>query len=79
MMDELLRGCRKTHSEKLHNFYCYYNIVSMIKYKRIGWVGHVECMGNERNAYRSENVDESHLEDRSLGRYLCNVRVYYAS
>ena len=28
------------------------NIVRVIKSRRMGWVGHVTCMGEERGAYR---------------------------
>ena len=36
---------RKLHNEELNNLYCSPNIVRVIKSRRMGWAGHVACMG----------------------------------
>jgi hypothetical protein len=40
------------HSEELHNLYSSPNIIGQIKSRRMRWVGHVACMGEEREVYR---------------------------
>jgi hypothetical protein len=40
------------HNEELHNLYTLPNIISMLKSRRMRWVGHVVHMGAKRNAYR---------------------------
>jgi hypothetical protein len=39
---------RKLHSEELHNLFSFANIIRQIKSRRMRWVGHVSCMGEER-------------------------------
>jgi hypothetical protein len=48
--DEVIGGQRKLHVEKLCNLYSLLNI-QMIKSKRMKWVGHVACMGKQKNVY----------------------------
>jgi hypothetical protein len=43
---------RKLHNEELHNLYSSPNIIKIIKSRRMRWAGHVERMGETRNAYR---------------------------
>jgi hypothetical protein len=43
--DEVMGGWRKLHNKELHNLYCSPDIISMIKARRIRWVGHAACMG----------------------------------
>jgi hypothetical protein len=43
---------RKLHNEKLHILYSSPNIIRQIKSRRMRWMGHVACMGEERNVYR---------------------------
>ena len=50
--DEVTREWRKLHNEKLNDLYCSPNIVRMIKWRRIRWVGHVARMVERRDAYR---------------------------
>jgi hypothetical protein len=37
---------------ELHNLYSLPNIINMIKYKRMGWAGHLTHIGENRNACR---------------------------
>jgi hypothetical protein len=43
---------KKLHNDELHNLYTSPNIIRMIKSMRRRWAGHVERMGETRNAYR---------------------------
>jgi hypothetical protein len=45
-------GCRKLHSEELHNLYSSTSIIRIIKSMRMRWAGHVARMGEKRNVYR---------------------------
>jgi hypothetical protein len=42
---------RKLHNEEFHDLYSSPSIIRIIK-ARIRWAGHVERMGEKRNAYR---------------------------
>jgi hypothetical protein len=50
--DEVTGGWRKLHSEELHILYSSPNIIRQIKSRRMRWVGHVACMGEETEVYR---------------------------
>jgi hypothetical protein len=50
--DEVTGEFRKLHNEELHILYSSPNIIRQIKARRMRWVGHVACMGEERKAYR---------------------------
>jgi hypothetical protein len=50
--DEATGGWRKLHNEELHSLYSSPSIIRMIKPRRMKWAGHVERMGEKRNAYR---------------------------
>jgi hypothetical protein len=43
---------RKLHNDELHSLYSSPNIVRVIKSRRMGWAGHVICMGEGRGVYR---------------------------
>jgi hypothetical protein len=43
---------RKLHNDELHSLYSSPNIVRVIKSRRMRWVGHVACIGEERSVYR---------------------------
>jgi hypothetical protein len=45
------RSWRKLHNDELHNLYSSRNIVKVIKSRRLRWVGHVACMGEQRGVY----------------------------
>jgi len=48
----LLTSNRRLHNEELNDLYCSPNIVWVIKSRRMGWVGHVARMGEERGVYK---------------------------
>ena len=50
--DEITREWRKLHNEELNDLYCSPNIVWVIKWRRMRWVGHVLHMGEGRGVYR---------------------------
>jgi hypothetical protein len=39
------------HNDELHGLYSSPNIVWVIKSRRMRWVGHVACMGEQRDIY----------------------------
>jgi hypothetical protein len=43
--DEVIRGWRKLHNEKLYDLYSSPSIIRMIKSRRMRWAGHVARMG----------------------------------
>ena len=43
---------RRLHNEELNDLYCSPNIVRVIKWRRMRWVGHVARMREERRLYR---------------------------
>jgi hypothetical protein len=58
---------RKLHSGELHNLYSSPNIIRQIKSRRMGWIGHVACMGEGRNVYRvlvGKPEEKDHWEDQ---------------
>jgi hypothetical protein len=64
--DDVIRGSRKLHNEKLHNLYSSPSIIRMIKSRRMRWAGHVAPVGDKRNAYM--NLVEKPERMRPLGR-----------
>jgi hypothetical protein len=50
--DEVSGEWRKLHTEQLNDLYCSPNIVRRIKSRRMGWAGHVACMGERKGVYR---------------------------
>jgi hypothetical protein len=43
---------RKLHNKELHDLYSSPSIIRIINSRRMRWSGHVERMGEKRNAYR---------------------------
>jgi hypothetical protein len=50
--DEVTGEWRKLHSEELRDLYSSPSIIRIIKSRRMRWAGHVERMGEKRNAYK---------------------------
>jgi hypothetical protein len=50
--DEVMRGWKTLHNEKLRDLYSSPNIIRMIMLRRMRWVGNVAWMWEKRNAYR---------------------------
>ena len=50
--DEVTEEWRKIHNEELNDLYCSPVIILLIKSTRMGWAGHVACMGEKRARYR---------------------------
>jgi hypothetical protein len=49
--DQVTRGWRKLHNEKLHNMNFSPSVIWMIKSRRMRWTGHVARMVEKMNAY----------------------------
>jgi len=47
-----VREWRKLHNEEFNDIYSSLNIIQVIKWRRMSWVGHVACMGERRGEYR---------------------------
>jgi hypothetical protein len=65
--DEVMGGWRKLHDEELQSFNSSPNIISVIKSRRMKWVGHVACMGRKEmhTKFWLESLKgRDHLEDR---------------
>jgi hypothetical protein len=48
---EVIGGCRKLHSEELHNIFSSPAIIRMLKSNILSWVGHVANVGVMKNSY----------------------------
>jgi hypothetical protein len=74
---EVTGECRKLHYEELHDLYSSPNIVWVIKWRRMRWVGHVAQMWYGRGVYRV--LVGKPVGNRPLGRPRCrledNVRI----
>jgi hypothetical protein len=50
--EEVAGGWRRLHNEELHNLYASFNIIRMIKSRRMRWVGHAAHAKNMSNVYK---------------------------
>jgi len=50
--DEVTVDWWRLHNKEINVLYCSPNIVRVIKWRRMRWVGHVARMGEERGVYR---------------------------
>jgi hypothetical protein len=50
--DEVTGKWRKLHSEEVHNLYSSPDIIRQVQSRRMGWAGHVACMGEESKVYK---------------------------
>jgi hypothetical protein len=50
--DEVTGEWRKLHNEELKDLYSLFNIVRVVKSRRMRWAGHVARMGEDRGVYR---------------------------
>jgi len=50
--DKVTGEWRKLHNEELNDLYSSSNIVRVIKWRGMRWVGHVACMGESRGVCR---------------------------
>jgi hypothetical protein len=50
--DEVMEESRKLHNGKLHRLYSSPNIIRQIKSRRMRWMEHVACRGEERKVYK---------------------------
>jgi hypothetical protein len=50
--DKVTGEWRKIHNEELNDLYSLPNYVEVVKSRRMRWVGHVACMGEERGVHR---------------------------
>jgi hypothetical protein len=48
--EEIARNWRRLHNEELHNVYVSPNIITIVKSGGMEWVGHVERVGELKNA-----------------------------
>jgi hypothetical protein len=50
--DEVTGEWRRLHNKELYALYSSPNIIRVIKFRTLRWVGHVARMGDSRGAYR---------------------------
>ena len=76
--DEVKREWRKLQNVELNDLYCSPNIVRVIKWRRMRWVGHVARTGERRGAYRvlvGEPEGKRPLE-RSRRRWQDTIKIH---
>jgi hypothetical protein len=75
--DEVMGGWRKLHNEQLHNVYASPSMIRMIKSRSMRWAGHVERLGEKRNAYRIlvGKTDRKRPLGRRKRRWVNNIKM----
>jgi hypothetical protein len=71
--DDVIGEWRKLHNEELHDLYSSLPLIRMIKSRRMRWAGHVERMGEKRNAYKL--VEGKKPLGRPRRRWVNNIRM----
>jgi hypothetical protein len=68
---------RKLYNEELHNLYSSPNIIIIFKSRRMKWAGHIERMGNKRNAYMIlvGKPDGMRPQGRHRRRWVDNIKM----
>jgi hypothetical protein len=85
--DEVTGEWRKLHNEVLNDLYCSSNIVRVIKWRRMGWAGHIARMGRGvlctgfwlGNLRERVHLVHPSVDGRIIIRLMfrkCNVRVW---
>jgi hypothetical protein len=50
--EEVTGDWRKLHNWELHALYCSPNIISVIKLRKMRWVGQIACIADMTNGYK---------------------------
>jgi hypothetical protein len=76
LRDEIIGGWRKFHNERFNNFCSPPNIITVIKSRRMRWVGHVVRIGAKRNAHRVlvRKTEEETPLGRTRSRWESNIK-----
>jgi hypothetical protein len=67
--DEVTLEWGKLHNEELYDLYYSLNIFRLIKSRRMGWVGHVACMGRGEvhiGFFWGDLSERDHLQDPGI-------------
>jgi len=51
LREKVAGGWRRLHNVELHNLYTWQNVVRVIKWRGMWWVGHTAYMGKIRNVH----------------------------
>jgi hypothetical protein len=54
----MVRGMKQFHNEALHNFMSSPDIISVVKSRKMLWVRHAACMGEDKFTTLIEQLDE---------------------
>ena len=75
--DNVTRGWRKLHKEKLNDLYSSSSIVWVIKSRRLRWAGHVSHTGESKCVYRVlvGNPDGKRLHGRPRHKWDYNIKM----
>ena len=77
--DEVTGEWRKLHNEELNILYSSPNIVRVIKWRKIRWVGHVARMGERRGVYSVGKSEGKRPLGRPRRRWEDNIKIIFRS